>query len=81
MNNNEIKKLTPQQALEQGYTHYTVDQTDIFHSIKSLIDYGRTDSYPDKKLLLLDKNKTAFSFSPDLIQELLRAEGKEVSGE
>ena len=70
--NNEIKKLTPQQALEQGYTHYTIDQTDIWHPIEHFAEYGRTDPYPLKKLLLLDKNKTAFSISAETIQYLLQ---------
>lgn len=69
--NNEIKKMTPQQAIEQGYTHYTVDQTDIWHPIEHFSEYGRTDPYPFKKLLLLDKNKTAFSISSETIKGLL----------
>ncbi len=70
--NNEIKKLTPQQAIEQGYTHYTIHQTDIFETLDSFIEFGRPESYPDNKLFLLDKNKTAFSISAETIQGLLQ---------
>ena len=67
-----MERLTIKEALEQGYTHYTIDQTDIFGTIKSLIDYGRLEHYPDNKLMLLDKNKIAFSFSADTIQDILQ---------
>ncbi|WON94736.1 hypothetical protein [Sphingobacterium sp. UGAL515B_05] len=70
--NNEITRLTPQQAIEQGYTHYTIDQTDIWDSIEHFAEYGRPESYPDNKLFLLDKNKTAFSISAETIQGLLQ---------
>ena len=66
-----MDKLTPQQAIEQGYTHYTIDQTDIFGTIDSLIDFGRPDYYPKNKVVLLDKNKTAFSISAETISGLL----------
>jgi len=70
--NNEITKLTPQQAIEQGYTHFTIDQTDIFETLDSFIEFGRPESYPDNKLFLLDKNKTAFSISAETIHSLLQ---------
>lgn len=70
--NNEIKKLTPQQAIEQGYTHFTIDQTDIFETLDCFIEFGRPESYPENKLFLLDKNKTAFSINAETIQFLLQ---------
>ncbi|MFC3353725.1 hypothetical protein [Sphingobacterium zeae] len=70
--NNKIKKLTPQQAIEQGYTHFTIDQTDIFETLDSFIEFGRPEYYPDNKLFLLDKNKTAFRISAETIQFLLQ---------
>ncbi len=67
-----MERLTIKEALEQGYTHYTINQTDVFGTIGSLIRYGRPNEYPDNKLMLLDKNKIAFSFSPDDILDILQ---------
>lgn len=68
----KIDKLTIGQALQRGYTHFTIDQTDIYESIDSLVEYGRPENYPGRKLMLLDKDKTAFSFSAETIQGLLQ---------
>lgn len=65
------KKLTPEQAIEQGYTHCTIDQTDVWFTITSLIEDGRPEYYQDRKIMLLDKNKTPFHISADTIRECL----------
>jgi len=73
MNNNEIKKLTPQQALEQGYEYFTVYQSDQHYLISDLFqEWYRIDELKGKKLLLMSKENIAFSISAETIQGLLQ---------
>lgn len=62
-----MDKLTPQQAIKQGYTHYTVYQTEHFGRIEDLSNH-----VPTGKIMLLDKTKTAFSIDADTIHGLLQ---------
>jgi hypothetical protein len=73
MNNNEIKKLTPQQALEQGYEYFTVFQSDQHYLISDLFqEWYRIDELKGKKLFLMSKENIAFSISAETIQGLLQ---------
>lgn len=73
MNKNEIKKLTPQQALEQGYEYFTVYQSDQHYLISDLFqEWYRIDELKGKKLLLMSKENIAFSISAETIQGLLQ---------
>ncbi|MNL05891.1 hypothetical protein D3C87_1265070 [compost metagenome] len=66
-----MDKLTIQQALEQGYTHYNVYQQDTFGKLEDLQKYGVDQWHKGQKVVLMSKTKTTFSISADTIQQLL----------
>lgn len=67
-----MDKLTPQQALEQGYTHYTIDQTEHYGRITDLLEPWFKDEIKEGKFLVLEKEKHAFSISAETIHGLLQ---------
>lgn len=66
-----MDKLTIQQALEQGYTHYNVDQEEEVGTLEHLLENGVEEYNRGKKVILMSKTKTTFSISADTIQGLL----------
>lgn len=66
-----MDKLTIQQALEQGYTHYNVDQEEEVGKLEHLQKYGVDQWHKGQKVVLMSKTKTIFSISADTIQGLL----------
>ncbi len=52
-----MKKINIQTALEQGYTYFTVEDTEHFYRIGEITDL------PKGRLLLLDKDKLPFNIS------------------
>lgn len=66
-----MEKLTPQEAIETGYTHYTIDQSGEYGLISNILEPWFNVKDADV-LLVLDKEKTAFSYSPDDIRNILQ---------
>lgn len=66
-----MDKLTIQQALEQGYTHYNVDQEEEVGNLEHLLENGVEEYNRGKKVVLMSKKTITFSISADTIQGLL----------
>lgn len=66
-----MDKLTITQALEQGYTHYNVDQEEEVGKLKHLLENGVEEYNRGKKLVLLSRSLSKFHISEDTIIELL----------
>jgi len=66
-----MNKLTIQQALEQGYTHYNVDQEEEVGKLEHLLENGVEEYNRRKKVVLMSKTTITFSISADTIQQLL----------
>lgn len=66
-----MDKLTIQQALEQGYTHYNVYQEEEVGKIEHLLENGVEEYNRGKKVVLMSKKTITFSISADTIQGLL----------
>lgn len=67
-----MKKITTEEALNAGYTHYTIEQTEIYGTIEELINHGRPECYPNNRLIILGKGKIAFSFTDEEIHDILQ---------
>ena len=66
-----MDKLTIPQALEQGYTHYNVDQEEEVGKLDHLLENGVEEYNRGKKVVLMSKTTITFSISADTIQQLL----------
>lgn len=66
-----MDKLTIQQALEQGYTHYNVDQEEEVGTLEQFLEHGVEEYNQGKKVVLMSKTTITFSISADTIQSLL----------
>jgi len=66
-----MDKLTIQKALEQGYTHYNVDQEEEVGKLEHLVENGVEEYNRRKKVVLMSKTTITFSISADTIQQLL----------
>lgn len=64
----EIKQLTIAQAIEQGYTHYTLDGSGVSERISNL---DKDDLKYGGIYLLLEKEGRTFSIDADTIQDIL----------
>lgn len=64
----EKKQITIKEALEQGYTHYTLDGSGVSDKISNL---NEDDLKYGWKYLLLEKIGKSFSIDADTIQDIL----------
>lgn len=67
----KMEKITIQQALQQGYTHYNVYQEEESGKLDHLVENGVYDYNKGKKVVLMSKTTITFNISADTIQQLL----------